>query len=204
MRITLASRRRVKNKASINMEGLGPKQEAMRAGDWVEVLNSFQVKNYDTANKVQNLSEYFLWQIFFLYYLVRQSLASPANVVPLKKSRRVKWQETLEKINIHPNFLKGGRWNRLSAFRETTLNHGFYGPKEAWEWFRGEKKEARRETGDGKKTMEPLFLYWQLWRQKTIQTILTKKRTRFQNARRYYIKSQWCSLFFIISIYCIF
>ena len=30
------------------------------------------------------------------------------------------------------------------------------------------------------------------------------ERTRFQNARRYYIKSQWCSLFFIISIYCIF
>ena len=37
------------------------------------------------------------------------------------------------------------------------------------------KESVRRETGDGKKTMEPLFLYWQLWRQKTIQTILSKK-----------------------------
>lgn len=50
----------------------------------------------------------------------------------MKKSRPVKWQETLEKIYIPPEFFEEvADENRLSAFREMALNHGFYGPEEA-------------------------------------------------------------------------
>lgn len=51
------------------------------------------------------------------------------------------------------------------------------------------KESVRRETGDGKKTMEPFLLYWQLTLETENHSNYTVKeaqlkRTRFQNAER--------------------